>query len=152
MTTFRGFNPPFYRPGNVMPAQTDLRLIKNDLLQLLLTSPGERVMRPDFGSPIPRFVFEPGDENALNRLRSGIIQSIAKWEPRVSVRDVVINTDQIDDNQITIIILAGLILDRPQQATSGPGDPGRNIVKEFELQIGVHPGVDGGPPANRIVV
>jgi hypothetical protein len=48
-----GFNPPFIGgQQKVMSRQEDLRLIKNDLLQLLLTVPGERVHRPTFGSPI----------------------------------------------------------------------------------------------------
>lgn len=63
--------------------------IKSDILILLLTYPGERVMLPEFGTPLQDLIFEPGDATLTARARQMIIQSIARWEPRVVI-------DQID--------------------------------------------------------
>lgn len=106
MATFFGFNAPFLG-GNqrVLSRQVDERLIKNDLLQLLLTSPGERVMRPEFGGPIRRYVFNPMDGAGVTALRSRIKDIIAEYEPRVEVSDVVIDTD--DDNNLMLIKVYG---------------------------------------------
>lgn len=86
-----GYSAPFYDNGNVLPFQTDERLIKNDLLQLLLTSPGERFMRPNFGTGINNFTFENINNARLNQLRDNIINSIKANDKRVIVRDVTIN-------------------------------------------------------------
>jgi phage baseplate assembly protein W len=82
-----GFNFPFLRPTFVLPPQTDERIIKNDIKQLLLTSPGERVMRPDFGTPIRETVFEPMDESTLVTLQEQIRDAINTFEPRVIFRE-----------------------------------------------------------------
>lgn len=87
--TYYGFNPPFFGgPQGVLSRQVDERLIKNDLVQLLLTSPGERLYRPDFGTAIRSIVFESLNQNELNALSRSIILAIQKYEERVSVKDV----------------------------------------------------------------
>ena len=74
----RGF---FYRAVNH-------EIIKADLLQLLLTEPGERVMLPSFGTGMRKLMFEQKDNVSSEELRSLIINSIATWEPRIVVHEV----------------------------------------------------------------
>jgi len=71
-STYFGYNVPFYSKTFVLPPQADERLIKNDMLQLLLTSPGERVMRPTYGVPIRQWAFEPLDNLSINDIASAI--------------------------------------------------------------------------------
>ena len=53
MATYFGQNPPFVGGAEkVLSRQEDIRLIKNDILQLIMTSPGERVHRPNFGTAV----------------------------------------------------------------------------------------------------
>ena len=76
MVNFYGFNPPFLGGNqNVLSRQEDVRLIQTDILQLLLTSPGQRVMRPNFGTSINYQLFDPLDEEADGNfeLRDSII-------------------------------------------------------------------------------
>ncbi len=52
---------PFAVDGRGRAATVNRRDHLRDLIeQVLMTSPGERVMRPDFGSGLQRLVFEPG--------------------------------------------------------------------------------------------
>ncbi len=61
MTTDRQIDYPYAIDGRGRTATTDRDDHVRDLIeQLLFTSPGERVMRPDFGSGLLRLVFEPG--------------------------------------------------------------------------------------------
>jgi phage baseplate assembly protein W len=62
--------------------------IKADLLVLLLTSPGERVMLPSFGTPLKDLIFEPGDASLVSKARQMIVNSITQWEPRISVDQI----------------------------------------------------------------
>ena len=112
MPKYWGYNAPFLG-GNeaIFSRQVDERLIKNDLLQLLFTSPGDRVNRPDFGTGIRGFLFEPMTTDSVNALNNNIINAINKWEPRVNVSSV---TTEIDDvrNLLNIKIYGTFNLDR----------------------------------------
>lgn len=47
--------------------------------QVLLTSPGERVNRPDFGAGVRRLVFEPNGDGAAGLANTMIYQALTKW-------------------------------------------------------------------------
>lgn len=99
-----GYNPPFIGGSqNIMSRQEDKELIKNDLLQLLLTVPGERVMRPSYGVNLRNFVFEDLTDIALEILRDELQTKIAEYERRIKVRkiDVIGDTERLGV-QITI--------------------------------------------------
>lgn len=70
-------------------------LVKQSIHQILGTRIGERVMVPEFGSRLPELLFEPIDDVTLVLARVYTIDAIEKWEPRVSLNEVVtsINTD-----------------------------------------------------------
>ncbi len=91
---FWGINPPFFGgPQNILSRQEDEKLIKNDILQLLLTVPGERVMRPNFGVHLRSFVFEQSTDANINDLRGEIARAMHDHEPRVTLEEVIIDKD-----------------------------------------------------------
>lgn len=110
MPTYFGFNPPFLTPESVLPTQYDERLIKNDLLQLLLTSPGERVMRPDFGTELRKFPFEQMDRRSLDRLESSIKVAIERFEERVLFKKLTI-VKRPDQNGVIVSVQVALTID-----------------------------------------
>lgn len=55
---------------------------------VLLTAPGERVMRPEFGCRIWDLLFEPITANLLGLIREAVRDALAQWEPRIEVEDV----------------------------------------------------------------
>ena len=64
--------------------------VKGDLLQLLLTNPGERVMLPTFGTPLRTLVFEQNTDVLAARARELIIAAIRDWEPRVTILELTV--------------------------------------------------------------
>lgn len=72
-------------PLGMLRTQRGINQIKSDLLVLLLTEPGERVMLPDFGTPMKQFFFEQNDSFIVERVREVIANSIRRWEPRIAV-------------------------------------------------------------------
>lgn len=117
MATFYGFNPPFIGgPQNVLSRQEDEQLIKNDILQLLLTVPGERVMRPDFGVNLRNFVFEQLTTPQLRELESEIGNQVELQEQRVFVDSVDLERDD-DKNLLTIRVSTRLKKDPKRQLT-----------------------------------
>lgn len=62
--------------------------LDSSLRLVLITAPGERVMRPDFGCRIHELVFEPVNANTLGLMAEAVREAIARWEPRVEVESV----------------------------------------------------------------
>lgn len=111
MSTYYGFNPPFVGgQAKYFSRQEDERLVKNDILQLLLTIPGERVMRPTFGVNLRNFVFENSTDLDLSNLRSEILESLAREEPRVTVLSLNM-TPKNDQNYLVINLVFTLKID-----------------------------------------
>lgn len=60
--------------------QTDYpTYVAQTIRQVLLTAPGERVNRPDFGAGLRRLIFAPADEASATLLRTTIYQNLDKW-------------------------------------------------------------------------
>ena len=47
--------------------------------QVLLTAPGERVNRPDFGAGLRRLVFAPSSQETATLLQATVFQSLERW-------------------------------------------------------------------------
>jgi phage baseplate assembly protein W len=83
---FLGLQYPLAKSSRGILAQkVGVDQIKADLLQLLLTNPGERVMLPTYGTPLRELIFEPNDNTLLNNARQMISNAILTWEPRIVV-------------------------------------------------------------------
>jgi len=55
---------------------------------IIATSPGERVMRPDFGCGIHRLVFSVNDAVTIGQVAKEVRLALIRWEPRIDVLDV----------------------------------------------------------------
>jgi phage baseplate assembly protein W len=87
--SFLGAPYPIVRhPLGLLRTQSGMNQVKSDLLVLLLTEPGERVMLPDFGTPLKRFFFEPNDSSLVEKVKEAISNSISRWEPRIAVNQI----------------------------------------------------------------
>jgi len=71
------------RGGIEMVAENDS--VRQALLLLFSTIPGERVMRPDYGCLIHRLVFSPNDETTAGLAIHYVRRAIDLWEPRIDV-------------------------------------------------------------------
>lgn len=57
---------------------------------ILLTRPGEQLMRPTFGAGLGRFVHQPNTIETRRRLRDLVLESLQTWEPRIAVDEVTV--------------------------------------------------------------
>jgi len=60
-------------------------LIRQNFKNLLLTSPGERIMMPDFGVGLMSFIFEQETSVLKSRLDSKIREQVKKYIPAISI-------------------------------------------------------------------
>lgn len=75
-------------PAGGVQMVTGEALIRQSLMLLLATIPGERVMRPDYGCPLDRLVFAPNDATTAGLAIHYVRQAIQRWEPRVTILDL----------------------------------------------------------------
>ncbi|NEN85223.1 GPW/gp25 family protein [Paenibacillus elgii] len=71
---------------------------------IVWTAKGERVMRPDFGCGVERFLFGSTDETTMHLLESDIAEAIRIWEPRVHEVEVRAEPDTDDPGKVMIRI------------------------------------------------
>lgn len=69
---------------------------------VLLTAPGERVMRPLFGCRIWELLFEPINANTLGLMADSVREAVGRWEPRVELEDVVVESDAAQQGRVLI--------------------------------------------------
>lgn len=71
---------PFHIDGRGRTATTgEEDHIRDMIEQLLFTSPGERVNRPDFGSGLLRRVFEPNSPELATALQFTVQAGLQRW-------------------------------------------------------------------------
>ena len=83
--------------------EKDFNAIKNSVMSLILTVPGERFFNPNIGSKIYTLLFEPMDFITSSSIKSEIEYTIRAFEPRVDLKNVLVNEDY-DNNAYDIEI------------------------------------------------
>src|SRR5262245_22180582 len=72
-------------PAGGIDMVEDRDSVRQAILLLISTRPGERVMRPDYGCDLHRLVFSPNDDTTAGLAIHYVRQAIERWEPRVEV-------------------------------------------------------------------
>ncbi len=80
---------PFNADGVFYSSYTTKEQVKSNLLNVLLTEPGERLYNPLFGVGIRNLLFEQGID--LEKLRARIKLQTEIYVPEITITDVVVN-------------------------------------------------------------
>ncbi len=78
--------------------------IRQALMLLLSTVPGDRLMRPDYGSYLHRLLFANNDQTTAGLAIHYVRQAVHRWEPRVSIIDVDADVDPEIDSRLNITL------------------------------------------------
>ena len=97
------------------------RDIEQAMRLILMTYPGERPMRPGFGSRLRDFVFDGATWENAAAVATEVRASLAQWEPRATVTDVVVTPEAVEPGLLSIDIA---------YVINGTNDP-RNLVFPF---------------------
>jgi phage baseplate assembly protein W len=71
---------------------------------ILSTYPGERPMRPEFGSRLRDYVFRAATPDTIAELTDEVRRALLRWEPRVDIEQVTAAPDHDDPSQLYIDI------------------------------------------------
>lgn len=78
--------------------------IRQSILIILGTAPGERQMRPDFGCGIHDLAFQPNTSGLHGLVVEKVRASLTRWEPRIDVVKVTAETGTDGRNYLLIRI------------------------------------------------
>jgi len=89
---------------------TSLEEAKSNLLNLLLTRRGERVMHPEFGTDIYNLLFSQITRDLKQKIEGEIRTAVETWIPYILLTEVQvdISDENIENNRIDIKIGFGL--------------------------------------------
>jgi phage baseplate assembly protein W len=97
--TAGGFAPN--RQG-ALDTVADRAAVRQALLLLFLTRPGERVMRPTYGCELYKLVFWPNDDTTAGLAMHYVQRAVAQWEPRVDHLRVDATRNADDETRLDI--------------------------------------------------
>jgi phage baseplate assembly protein W len=79
-------------PSGVLPLIGGDAKVRQSIWVILGTAPGERVMRPDFGCGIHDLVHMPNTAALRGMVEQRVRDALTRWEPRIDVVDVRVET------------------------------------------------------------
>lgn len=105
-----GINQSSNSNGIFSTNYTTLTQAKNNLINLILTKKGERLMQPDFGCDVWKVLFEPIDNIEVS-IENSIIDAVSKWLPYLNINEIIFDYDEndIDTNRVSLDIKFSLI-------------------------------------------
>mgnify|MGYP003125818470 CR=1 FL=1 len=96
--------PITYDTGDGFTMITTIKqMVKQNLKMLILTNPGERVMEPNFGVGVKRFLFSNYSEGAIGKINNRLRQQLNLYLPIVTIVDLQFES-QPDTNSIRIVL------------------------------------------------
>lgn len=97
--------------------------VRQSLWIILETEPGERIMRPDFGCGLRRYLMKPNTTATRALMQRDITRAISRWEPRIQLQDV-----RVDPGDDPAMVLISILYQHVRD-----GSPG-NLVYPYYLE------------------
>jgi hypothetical protein len=98
--------------------------VRQSILLLLSTIPGERVMRPSYGCHLHRLVFWPNDDTTAGLAMHYVRQAVERFEPRAEVLRVDATRDPDHPDRLDLVLAYKV------RTTASPEE----LVVAFDLQ------------------
>lgn len=78
--------------------------IRSSLTHLLLTNKGERYYKPDFGTNLRNFIFNPNDDTKYDAMKEEVKTAVTKYFPQLQITDIIIAPVINNDRKINLQI------------------------------------------------
>lgn len=85
------------------------QVASQNLKHLLLTNPGERIMDPEFGVGLKKFLFEMRTEEVNFEMNSRIREQVSKYLTYINIQNISFNSDIRNENLVTVSIVYNIL-------------------------------------------
>ena len=90
--------------GDYFSQSYGVSLIKNNLRQLLLCEKGERIMLPNYGMSLQRYIFEPLDETTYYLIKNDILRTLNTYFSIVNVISLNVYSTGLEANRQQLVV------------------------------------------------
>jgi len=84
----------------------DYSAIKNSIFNIITTVPGQRILNPYFGVNLQKYLFSRVSETNARSIGNEILQAIINFEPRVTIQNIEVAVDEINQQYVISLILS----------------------------------------------
>jgi phage baseplate assembly protein W len=98
-----GISLPFNGGGVFNKTYSTQDQVKSNLINLLLTYKGERILNPEFGADLPRLLFEPINNELIQKIQDQIINNVNIYVPEIILINIEVTPD-IDHNTLYVMV------------------------------------------------
>jgi phage baseplate assembly protein W len=109
--------------GGRLPRLSGMDRIRQSIEIVLATEPGERVMMPEFGCGLRRFLMAPNTVATRTAIQEEVTEALTLWEPRIRLSRV-----SVEPGDVPTLIWIDIAYVRAIDLTPG------NLVYPFYLQ------------------
>jgi hypothetical protein len=82
----------------------ELEVVTQALRVLLRTTPGERLMRPDYGCDLRRYLFAPNTTTTRRLITEEVARAILRYEDRITLDGVDVTASPVEPAQVDIVV------------------------------------------------
>ena len=82
----------------------DSQAVKADLLHIILTRKGQRLYKPDFGTDLLKFIFEPEDGMTMVGIKEEIYNVVKTYLPQLQIDELSIVESDEDEYAAVVTI------------------------------------------------
>ena len=94
--------------------------IRQSVLNIIMTKPGEKPFNRGFGVGMHRLLFENFSDLDIAVLKSTVQSQLISFEPRVIFKDLIVNTSAIDNNELNVEVVYTIL--KETDIASSPED------------------------------
>jgi phage baseplate assembly protein W len=92
--------------------------VRESIRIILLTEQRERLMLPEFGGGLGRFLFEPNTASTRRAIQDRIERALRRWEPRITIEAVTVEQDPADREAAIATITYRLVATQVRERVS----------------------------------
>jgi phage baseplate assembly protein W len=96
-TKFIGLKVPFGSGNTLFSKSIDNESLVGQIRQLIHTSPGERVMLPNFGLNLNSYLFEPLTPQLIDEIKTKLFTQFKRYITNAVVLKIVVFSEEVDD-------------------------------------------------------
>ena len=76
--------------------------IRQTIRAILVTRPGERLLRPEFGGGLQDFLHQPNTVLTRKRIHDRVAEALAAWEPRIAIARLTVEPEGVAEERVRI--------------------------------------------------
>lgn len=89
----------------------DYAAIRNSIFNIITTIPGQRILNPNFGVNLQKYLFLTVSETTARNIGNDILNAVSKFEPRVKVQNINVEVDETNQEYTITLSLVMFTLE-----------------------------------------